>query len=91
MKKVWKCDFCQHTGVIVKDMILHEENCGLNPKLKNCYSCEHHYDFWESTRCRLELNVFDGEDEGNCIGWKTNNESLMRKLKLEQLYKLNKL
>lgn len=85
MKRVWKCDFCYYTETSIEKMMSHENTCSLNPKFKKCYSCDNYYTYWESEECRKELDVFDGQDDGNCTGWESKNKKLLRKIKLDQL------
>lgn len=85
MKRVWKCDFCCHTEKLIDKIKGHELNCFMNPKFKNCHSCRNFYTRWESEYCKKDLDVFDGQDDGNCQGWETDNEKLLRKIKLAQI------
>jgi hypothetical protein len=85
MIRVWKCDFCCHTEKSVEKMKTHEDLCSHNPKFKKCYSCENYYTYWENECCKKDLIVFEGQEDGNCEGWETDNIKLVRKLKLKQL------
>lgn len=95
MKRVWKCDFCSHTHKLDSEVKEHEIKCSSNPIHKKCWSCEHHGDIGEYgssyTICELEKNgisiysVVDGEYDGNCDGWQSDDPQLMRKLKLEKI------
>ena len=95
MKQVWKCDFCSHTHKLSSEVKNHEIECCFNPINKFCYTCKYHDDIGEYgssyTICELRekgfgnYSVVDGEEDGNCKGWKTRDEQLMRKLKLQKL------
>jgi len=76
MKTVLQCDFCSHTENVNSKglMIEHEKKCAFNPKNKYCYTCKHKYEAGypisgPMTGCRIDLDVVDGEDDGNCEGW----------------------
>lgn len=84
MIKVWKCDFCGHTDISHVIMSHHENNCYCNPKLKNCYSCKN-YDTFDYTNCSKNLDHWSYDDDGDCPEWETDNEKLLRKIKLKQL------
>jgi hypothetical protein len=69
-------------------MIEHEKKCSSNPIFKNCWSCKFHepatYD--ESWYCDImKLNVYEYEYDGNCPEWKTDNEKLLRKIKINRI------
>jgi len=92
MKSVWKCDFCSSTDVSIEKMKLHELSCSFNPINKKCYSCEYRdwSDGWGDsyTICKIDLDVLDGEEDGNCSGWYPDDINEIRKIKLEKLNKL---
>lgn len=81
MKRVWKCDYCYITDVLLSKITEHEENCTDNPKNKYCWSCKFH-DFGY---CVIKFDILSGEELGNCDGWKSADEKLYRKLKLNKL------
>jgi len=85
MKKVWKCDFCYHIEVFKDDMVKHEEKCSSNPIFKKCWSCKHHTHSYDSYKCDKQEYCYDYEDDGNCPTWETDDEKLLRKIKLENL------
>jgi len=37
--QVWKCDFCNETGVEENNIITHESKCSYNPLSKKCGTC----------------------------------------------------
>jgi hypothetical protein len=80
MKRLWVCDFCNHTEIEDIKMIAHEKGCRFNPKLKSCSSCKH--DNIMDSICNKDF--FD-DDRFNCQLWKTNNIKIIRKLKLDKL------
>ena len=41
MKQIWKCDYCDHTCKVKKEMIKHEKECYGNPKNQKCVTCGH--------------------------------------------------
>jgi hypothetical protein len=87
MKKVWKCDYCLHTNILLDEMKIHEKECSFNPIFKNCWSCK----YQKYPDCEIEVEChWKFEEDGNCKMWKTDDEKLIRKLKLDQLNKLNK-
>ena len=69
-------------------MTQHENNCYCNPKFKNCYSCKN-YDTFDYINCSKNLDYWTYEDDGDCSELKTNNEKLLRKMKLKQLNSTN--
>ena len=89
MKRVWKCDFCSSTNVLSEKIKEHELECSFNPEKRMCYSCIFSYDdayYGErSPCCKINLDVVDGEEDGNCKGWQTDDPKLLRKLKLQKL------
>lgn len=87
MKQVWKCDHCSKTSVYSDKIKDHELGCAFNPINKTCYSCEHHYDYYGTPSCVIGKDVCEGEDNGNCIGWLTDDKNELRKLKLEKICK----
>lgn len=89
MKLVWKCDFCY--SVTKSDsvkMLEHEKTCSFNPINKSCYTCEHRgddgYDYAIPT-CDLNLDIIDGEEEGNCKGWHPSDLKQWRRIKLKMI------
>jgi len=88
MKRVWQCDFCSRTNENSENILIHEKTCSYNPIMKKCYSCVHRgdegYDYPIPT-CDIKLDVFDGEEYGNCKGWSPSNIKEWRKIKLENL------
>lgn len=87
MKQVWKCDHCCKISVSYDKIKEHEPICSYNPINKKCYSCEHRYNYYDSELCAVNLDVCKGEDEGNCIGWETDDPNELRKLKIQKLCK----
>lgn len=85
MKRVWKCDFCTHTEKLMDKIRTHEQECSFNPLSKKCYSCENYYTMWESEKCKKGFDILDGQDDGNCPGWETDDIQLLRKIKLDQI------
>lgn len=85
MKRVWKCDFCTKTDKDSDVILEHEKTCSFNPIMKNCFSCKHHDFYFESSICKIDLDVYDGEDDGNCKGWFPENINEWRKIKLKNL------
>ena len=87
MKQVWKCDHCSETSVNYDKIKNHEPECSFNPINKKCYSCKHHYYDYGSPCCEIKLDICDGEDDGNCKGWLTDDPKELRKLKIEKIQK----
>ena len=86
MKRVWKCDFCCHTEVSKEKMIEHENKCYSNPTFKKCWSCKFHDTYCDSYICNAGIELYyEYEDDGNCPKWQTDDEKLLRKLKLKKL------
>jgi hypothetical protein len=88
MKKVWKCDFCTYTHNLDGDVKLHEDSCIFNPINKHCYSCKNYNDFnhygdYHPVYC-TQHNTYSKCE--NCEDWETDDEKLLRKLKLQKLY-----
>lgn len=71
MKKVWKCDYCNHTQEEVKGMTKHEDECAFNPINKTCYTCKNKWHRWGNEGCDIDMSIVDGEDDGNCKGHET--------------------
>lgn len=77
MKRVWKCDFCNHTDVNGDSVKSHEKGCHFNPKNKTCTTCKHQewegygHDSWTICTWNANNNTFDG-----CGGedWEMKNE-----------------
>jgi hypothetical protein len=80
MRKLWCCDFCNHTEIKNITMIEHEKNCKFNPKLKGCPSCKN--DNILDSNCDKD---FFSDDRFNCPIWECNNIKLLRKLKLIEI------
>lgn len=73
MKTVLMCDFCHHTENLDSkgSMIEHEKTCTFNPKNKTCYTCKNKLHTGHGNEgCSIGLDFVEGEDEGNCKGWK---------------------
>lgn len=87
MIQVWKCGFCSKTSIDPNQIMEHELECSFNPINKTCYTCKHHYYYYESPCCEIKLDVVDGEDDGNCKGWLTNNKNELRNLKIQKICK----
>lgn len=88
MIKVWKCDFCGYTEASKDYMFQHENNCNCNPKFKTCGSCKK-FDTFDYTECKKNLNYWKYDIDGDCPEWETDNEKLLRKIKLKQLNENN--
>jgi hypothetical protein len=74
MKKVWKCDFCSTTSENEEEMKEHEIKCSFNPKHKKCFSCGNYINYRNcGDDCKISLNILDGETDGNCKGWISEN------------------
>ena len=86
MKRVWKCDFCTTTHKKQSFILDHEKICSFNPIMKNCYSCVFKDYEYEYPICTIDLDVYEGEDSGNCKGWKHSNLKQWRKIKIEKLF-----
>lgn len=86
MKRVWKCNFCSHTGKDGDHVQRHEDGCTFNPSNKTCYTCDNringvYYD--SSDECKIHdmsyfCDVSDGDKE--CVDW-INIKERSRKLK----------
>ncbi len=79
-KLVWKCDHCSDTNWHKKIIEEHELKCPFNPVLKYCYTCKHEYEAGypmsgHIAGCEIKLNASEGEENGNCNGWETENKS----------------
>lgn len=86
MKRVWKCDYCYHFETSIEKMKTHEEEeCSSNPKFKKCSSCCNLTYIYDSPDCKKDLDYWEMDDVGNCIGWETDDKKLLRKIKLEQI------
>ena len=90
MKRVWKCDFCSETNKNSDFIKKHEEDCFLNPKFRDCHSCIYrHYSYDD---CRKDLDYWQYEDYdeeyGYCPEWKSDDEKLLRKIKLQEINKI---
>ena len=86
MKRVWKCDFCNYTNILLTDIKYHEKNCDYNPIFKSCWSCKNNSMMHNSGFCEIGvLSFWHFQKFGNCDNWETNDKKLIRKLKLEQL------
>ncbi len=70
-KLIIKCDYCSHFEDVQKgrEMMIHEQRCCFNPANKKCYSCKHRDYEWDLPFCKVECNVTDGEEVGNCTKW----------------------
>ena len=92
MKRVWKCDFCHETNKNSDFIKKHEEDCFLNPKFRNCHSCEHYYSYYDMMDCKKSRNTFEYEDYdeeyGYCPEWKSDDPKLLRKIKLQEINKI---
>lgn len=89
MKQVWKCDFCCETNVDKESMRMHEPDCVFNPIKKGCYSCKNFEHIYDCNDCKKNLDYWTFSEDGNCSGWETDDEKLLRKLKLDQINKLS--
>jgi hypothetical protein len=89
MKRVWKCDHCSKTDLDPDKISLHEPKCSFNKATKYCYTCKFSYESGYGGEhfpgCEIKLDVYKGEDEGNCSGW------VYRYLEEERDEKLNEL
>jgi len=90
MKLVWKCDFCCETNINKELMRTHEITCAFNPKNRACYSCKNFENIYDRNDCKKNLDYWLICDDGNCPSWETDDKKLLRKLKLEQINKLDK-
>lgn len=89
MKRVWKCDFCHTTNKNYDWIKEHENVCESNPKFRNCFSCIHR--IYSYADCKKNLNYWQfetyDEEYGYCTEWKSDNEKLLRKIKLQEINK----
>jgi len=89
MKQVWKCDFCSQTDVDSKKIELHEPKCSFNKINKKCWTCKFEYEAGLGGEhipgCELDLDIFRGEEDGNCKGWVYENLEEDRDNKLKGL------
>jgi hypothetical protein len=88
MKRVWKCDHCSKTDTDTDKMSVHEKLCSFNKINKYCYTCKFSYEEGYNEHipgCEIRLDVYKGEDEGNCSGW------VYRYLEEERHEKINEL
>jgi hypothetical protein len=90
MKRVWKCDFCSQTNINSDKIKEHEKECSFNPKFRNCFSCIHRP--YSYSDCKKNLNYWQfetyDEEYGYCTEWKSDNEKLLRKIKLQEINKI---
>lgn len=95
MKLVWKCDYCCTTDVNKDKIETHEITCVFNPSNRLCYTCDNHYEEYESQYCKiyndykglepLPTNDFDKfygalDEHKKCDKWYNHNIK-MKKLK----------
>ncbi len=72
MKQVWQCDFCSKTDIDSDVIKSHEPSCTFNKVNKTCYTCKFRYEAgydYHIPGCELDLDIYSGEDDGNCKGW----------------------
>lgn len=90
MKQVWQCGFCCHTDVDHGKIMNHEPLCHYNPINRYCYTCKFAFEDgyeYHLPGCEKKLDVYKGEDEGNCEGWESEDKEYLRKLKIENICK----
>lgn len=64
----------------------HEDECSFNPKFKECWTCKHHESDYELMICTKNVEYhWRFEENGNCSKWETEDEKLLRKMKLKQI------
>ena len=68
MKQIWKCDFCDKTG-IKEEIEKHEKNCSYDKSLKNCYTCEKLIPDMIYEVCVIGFDVERYKKKGKCPKW----------------------
>ena len=89
MKRVWKCDFCTHTGKDDKEVEKHEDGCTFNPINRTCYTCDNrisgaYYD--SSDECKIhDMGHFFAvdDDDKECNDWVNLKERMMKLKKIK--------